>query len=77
MDDKLKQDEGKQVDQRRLEIFRKARRDANKDARDENEANYNKRVDQLNKKDKKTEVILDDGDDFLKGLKTYGEDDGF
>ena len=33
-------------------------------------------MDKLNKKDhKKTEVILDDGDDFLKGLKTYGEDD--
>lgn len=44
MDDNLKKEENKNVDNRRLEIFRKARRDANQDARDENEANYNKRV---------------------------------
>jgi len=29
----------------------------------------------MDKKPKKTEVILDDGDDFLKGLQTYGEND--
>ena len=40
MDNKIKKNENKQVDQRRLEIFRKARRDANNDAREENEENY-------------------------------------
>ena len=30
----------------------------------------------MDKKDKKKEnVVLDDGDDFMKGLKTFGTDD--
>jgi hypothetical protein len=28
----------------------------------------------MDRKPKKKEVILDEEDDFLKGLKTYGED---
>ena len=74
MDNNLKKKQDAEADNRRLEIFRKARKDADRDARAENEDNYQKRVDNMDKKPKKKEVILDEEDDFLKGLKTYGED---
>ncbi len=56
-------------------MFRKARRDTDNENRADNEEAYNKRVEQMNKKPAKKEVVLDDGDDFLKGLETFGEND--
>ena len=49
MDNKIKKEASK-PDQRRLEIFRKARQNADADARQENEENYNKRVSNMDKK---------------------------
>ena len=47
--------------------------------KEENENKYQKRMTEMDKKDqdkKKTETVnLDDGDDFMKGLKTFGTDD--
>lgn len=42
------------------------------DAKEENEEKYQKRVTEVAKKDK---IVMDDGDDFLKGMKTFGTDD--
>jgi hypothetical protein len=39
------------------------------ESKEENEGKYQKRVKEM---DKKEDVNLDDGDDFLKGLKTFG-----
>jgi S-adenosylhomocysteine hydrolase len=46
-----------------------------KESKEENESKYQKRVEELNKKDKNAPIVLDDGDDFLKGMKTFGTDD--
>ena len=63
---------------RRLEQFRKVRKDMAQDNKEENENKYQKRITELDKKEKKKpdEVVnMDDGDDWLKGMKTYGTDD--
>jgi hypothetical protein len=49
MDNKLKNNENR-VDKRRLEIFRKARQQADDDNRAENEEKYQNRVDNMGKK---------------------------
>jgi len=61
--------------QRRLEQYRKLRKDMAQENADENEDKYQKRVTEIEKKDKKPAVNMDDGDDFMKGLKTFGTDD--
>lgn len=43
--------------ERRLEMFRKAREDVKKENQDENEAAYQKRSTQLKEKDAKGEVV--------------------
>ena len=50
-------------------MFRKAREDAKKESAEENEANYQKRVQQM---EGKTETV---GDDWLKGMKKHNVDD--
>ena len=74
MDNKLKKNENNVVDQRRLEMFRKARKAAADDQRAENEERYQNRVDDMKRKKTQKEVVLDDGDDFLNGLETFGDD---
>ena len=56
--------------ERRLEMFRKARSDVKKENSKENEAAYEKRVAALD--GKKTEVVEDD---WLKGMKAHNVDD--
>lgn len=68
-----KQDDSEK--ERRLEQYRKLRKDMEKENKEENENKYQKRVTELDKKDKKPELNMDDGDDFLKGIKTFGADD--
>ena len=69
----MKQDmnkvKGSVENERRLEMFRKAREDAKKENQEENEANYQKRVQQM---EGKTETV---GDDWLKGMKKHNVDD--
>ena len=70
MDDKLKQEQDDAEATRRREMYRKLRKDIKNDERDEQEAKYQKRVDDINKKDKKKDgpINMDDGDDFLSGI---------
>ena len=75
MDENLKKPEDPEA-QRRLEQYRKLRKDMENENKQENEDKYQKRLTELDKKDKKKEtVVMDDGDDFLKGMKTFGTDD--
>ena len=62
---------------RRLEQFRKVRKDMAEENKEENENKYLKRITELDKKDKKKDEVvnMDDGDDWLKGMKTFGTDD--
>lgn len=60
---------------RRLEQFRKLRKDMAQENKEENEEKYQKRVTEVQKKDKSKAIVMDDGDDFLKGMKTFGTDD--
>ena len=56
-------------------MFRKARQDAEKDQKAENEQNYQKRVTQLESKPKpEPEKKADDGD-WLSNLKTHTAND--
>ena len=57
--------------EKRLEMYRKLRKDMELENREEKEAAFKKRAEELDKKDKQG-VVTDDGDDFLKGIKTYG-----
>ena len=50
MDNKIKKNQNNVVDQRRLDIFRKARKDAEDDHRAENEERYQNRVNNMGKK---------------------------
>ena len=75
MDEGLKKKtEDDEVAQRRLEQYRKLRKDMAQENKDENEEKYQKRVTEVQKKDQ-SKIVLDDGDDFLKGMKTFGTDD--
>ena len=68
---KDKQEEIKKKEEdnaRRLEQFRKARMDLAKEDKAANEANYNKRVDELEKKEKKPAA-----DDDWMNAKAYGD----
>ena len=59
-----------------MEQFRKLRKDMAQDNKDENESKYQRRVTEMEKKEKsKPTVNMEDGDDFLKGMKTFGTDD--
>lgn len=58
--------------ERRLEMFRKAREDAKKESQEENEAAYQKRASALNAKDSKVETVQDD---WLKGMKAHDVND--
>jgi len=60
--------------QRRLEMYRKLRKDMEQDNREEKEAAYKKRVQEMESKDK-SKVNVGDGDDFLKGLKSFDADE--
>ena len=60
---------------RRLEQSRKLRKDMAQENKEENEEKYQKRVTEVQKKDKSKAIVMDDGDDFLKGMKTFGTDD--
>lgn len=63
---------GSAVDnQKRLEMYRKLRKDMETENKEEKEAAYQKRSDEIDKKDKSN----NNGDDFLKGVKTYDIDD--
>ena len=53
-------------------MFRKARNDVKKESNQENEEAYQKRLTELNNKDKKPEVVEDD---WLKGMKAHNVDD--
>ena len=80
MDEKLKTDMKVVTDseaQRRLEMYKRLRKDIKTDDREEKEAAFQKRSDQIEKRDKQKveELNTDDGDDFLKGLKTFGTND--
>ena len=57
--------------ERRLEMFRKAREDVKKENQEENEAAYQKRATQLTEKDKKVEVA---SEDWLGGMKVHNDD---
>ena len=76
MDEKLKGDM-KQVNdveaQRRLEMYKKLRKDMKQDDRDDKEAAFQRRSDQIAQKDKSKNEPLntDDGDDFLSNIKTF------
>ena len=69
-----KKTEDDEVAQRRLEQYRKLRKDMAQENKEENEEKYQKRVTEVQKKDQ-SKIVLDDGDDFLKGMKTFGTDD--
>ena len=56
--------------QRRLEMYRKARADTKHEQAEENEANYQKRLSQMEKKDK-GEVVEDS---WLMGMKAHNVD---
>jgi uncharacterized membrane protein len=56
--------------ERRLEMFRKARSDVKKENQEENEAAYQKRAAALD--GKKVETVEDD---WLKGMKAHNVDD--
>ena len=76
MDDNLQKKQDDTEAQRRLEQFRKLRKDMAQDNKDENESKYQRRVTEMEKKEKsKPTVNMEDGDDFLKGMKTFGTDD--
>ena len=83
MDNELKDGGGskpKALDEeaeRRLSMFRKLRKDMKEDDKAENEQNYQRRATELEQKDKKKkeEINMDDGDDWLKGLKTAKADE--
>lgn len=76
MDDNMKSNISsmkKDVDnERRLEMFRKAREDTKKESQQENEQAYQKRVTQMDQKDGKVETLQDD---WLKGMKAHKLDD--
>lgn len=69
-----KKTEDDETAQRRLEQYRKLRKDMAQENKEENEEKYQKRVTEVQKKDQ-SKIVLDDGDDFLKGMKTFGTDD--
>ena len=71
MDDNLAQKKTDDEAARRLEQYRKLRKDMAAESKEENEKNYQKRVADM---DKKEAINMDDGDDFLKGMKTFGID---
>jgi hypothetical protein len=76
MDDNLQKKQDDTEAQRRLEQYRKLRKDMAQDNKDENENKYQRRVTEMEKKEKsKPTVNMEDGDDFLKGMKTFGTDD--
>lgn len=64
----------KDVDnERRLEMFRKAREDTKKESQLENEEAYQKRVSQMDQKNGGNVETLQD--DWLKGMKAHKLDD--
>jgi hypothetical protein len=73
MDANLQKKQEESENQRRLEQYRKLRKDMAQENKDENESKYQKRAAELDQKDKG--VVLDDGDDFLKGMKTFSTND--
>ena len=76
IDENVKADFNKVKDnrenERRLEMFRKARMDVKKENNQENEEAYQKRLTELGNKDKKVDVVEDD---WLKGMKSHNVDD--
>lgn len=76
MDENIKPKQDEEA-ARRLEQYRKLRKDMAQENKEENEDKYQKRLTEMDKKDKKKvpEVVMDDGDDWLKGMKTFGTDD--
>lgn len=73
---KKKAKEGDVEAQRRLEMFKKVRKDMNEEKKEENEANYNKRVTQIEQKDAGAAKKKDDDgeDDWFGNMKTFGTD---
>lgn len=63
--------------ERRLTMFRKLRNDMKEENKVENESNYQRRLTEIDEKDKKkkNEVNMDDGEDWLKGIKTAKPDE--
>jgi hypothetical protein len=58
-------------------MFRKARMDIAEESKTENEQNYQRRLTEMDSKDKnkKTNINMDDGDDWLQGIKTSKADE--
>lgn len=61
------------ANERRLEMFRKAREDVKKDNQEENEAAYQRRASELQKKDNSKVKTVEE--DWLGGMKAHDVDD--
>lgn len=53
-------------------MFKKVRKDMDEEKKEENEANYQKRVTQVEQKDAKKDVGGGGGNDWFNDLKTVG-----
>lgn len=59
---------------KRLEMYRKLRKEMESENREEKEAAFKKRSEELAEKDKSV-AALGEGDDFLKGMKGFSTKD--